>query len=98
MVDLARTLVAENFETRQKEGKKPYITTGNITIPNLMLPVPGQDGKIGRANITFCVTFTGIKDAAEHAAKAADTADNALAALPEEARNRLLEKYMGVNA
>jgi hypothetical protein len=82
---------ALTFKEYGKAGRKMATTrTVNVTENG---PVPGQPGKVGRYQITFCLNIMDIANEADYKARQADTASSALENLTAEERKELLAKY-----
>jgi hypothetical protein len=95
LINLVSQIGMEDLEFKEygRKGKK-MATTHAISVISPAAKVPGVDGQVGRLQITFCANWLDISDEATYRAKTQANADNVLAALPEDVRNQLLEKYV----
>ena len=93
IINAVASISEGNLEFKEYgKGRKMATTrTQNVTIQGA--PVPGQQGKVARLQVTFCANYLGITDADKYQASLEGDAEAALAALPPEAREALLAKF-----
>lgn len=85
---------------------KPYgtkgrqmATTRTVNVNVEQVPVPGHEGKVARAQITFCVNLMDIDTAENYNSRRIVNADNAVDSLSQDGKAALLAKLaaeMGV--
>jgi hypothetical protein len=93
LLEIAKSIPADalTFKEYGKAGRKMATTrTINVTDNG---PVPGQPGKIGRHQITFCLNIMDIANEADYKERQANNAESALENLSVEERKALLAKY-----
>lgn len=93
LLAIAKSVPVEalTFKPYGKAGRQ-MATTRTINV-NETLPVPGHEGKVARAQVTFCVNFMDIANEQDYKARQADNASAALDNLSVEERKALLAKY-----
>ena len=79
------------FKPYGKAGRQ-MATTRTVNVQS-QGPVPGQPGKVGRYQVTFCLNIMDIANEADYKARQNDNAANALEHLSVEERRELLAKY-----
>lgn len=92
---IARSLPAGVFTFKDygTKGRK-MATTRTVNVNVEQVPVPGQDGKVARAQITFCVNLMDIDTQANYNSRRIVNADNAVDSLSPEQKRALAEKLL----
>lgn len=92
---IARSIPAAAFTFKDygTKGRK-MATTRTVNVNVEQVPVPGQDGKVARAQITFCVNLMDIDTAANYNNRRISNADNAVDSLPVEEKRKLADKLL----
>lgn len=94
LLETVRTLTKEQLEFKGygKAGRQ-MATTRTINVQEV-LPVPGQPGKVARAQVTFCVNFMDIATQAQYDERKGEQVDNALDQLDPEQKRALAERLL----
>lgn len=95
LVELAKSVPAEalQFKTYGKANRN-MATTRTINVIEDAIPVPGHDGKVGRAQITFCVNIMDIDTLEKYKSRRQDAANSALDNLSDEEKRVVAERLL----